>query len=103
MIAEPGFLGESMNVTSINTGLSGIQKGFEGINKAAQEIVSARNFNNRPGRDKNVGTTSVVEDSRPSLTESLIDLKTNVQLVESSGKVVQASDNALGTLLDILV
>ena len=92
-----------MNVSSINTGLSGIQKGLEGINKAAQEIVAASNFDNRPVRDKVDRTTSVLQDPRPSLTESLIDLKINVQLVESSGKVVQAADNTLGTLLDILV
>ena len=91
-----------MKVSSINTGLSGIQKGLEGINKAAQEIVSAANSTVTPEKDSSAGTGIVLQEPGPNLINSLIDLKINVQLVESSGKVVQATTNNLGFLLDVI-
>ena len=78
-----------MNVNSVlNTGLHGIQKGFEGVEKAATEIV-------RAGVDGPAG-------SNADVVEPMIDLKLYERSVEASAQVVKPADEVLGTLLDTL-
>jgi flagellar basal body rod protein FlgG len=78
-----------MNVNSVlNTGLHGIQKGFEGVEKAATEIV-------RGGADGPAG-------SNADMVEPLVDLKLYERAVEASAQIVKTADEVLGTLLDTL-
>ena len=79
----------TMNVNSVlNTGLQGVQKGFEGVEKAASEIV-------RGGVDGPAG-------SNADIVEPLIDLKLYERSVEASAQVVKTADEVLGTLLDTM-
>lgn len=75
------------NTSSLHgTALTGIQKGMNDLQKNASEIASK--------------STMEGENTKP-LIESLVDLKANVQQVEASMKVLQVSDEMIGTLLDI--
>lgn len=73
------------NPINIDSGVSGMRKGLEGIEKAAGEIASA---------------DSLEDTSTSSLAESLVDLKASENQVDASAKVVKAVDEMIGTLLD---
>ncbi|MFT7372390.1 MAG: hypothetical protein ACI9T9_001072 [Oleiphilaceae bacterium] len=79
-----------MNVSSIQqTGLEGIQRGLQGIEKSASEIVKAGVTNNGAGS--------------ASFIEPIADLKLYERSIEASAKVVQVADEVLGSLLDTVV
>ncbi len=83
------MIGSIKNSSSLlDTGMTGIQKGMNDLQKNASEIASK--------------STMEGENTKP-LIESLVDLKANVQQVEVSTKLVQVSDEVIGTLLDIKV
>lgn len=78
-----------MNVNSaLNTGLQGIQKGMEGVEKAAAQIV-------RGGVDGAAG-------SNANLIEPIVELKLYERSVEASAQIVKTADEVLGTLLDTM-
>ncbi len=72
----------------LDTARTGIQNGLNGLQTNASEIASK--------------STMEGENTKP-LVESLVDLKANVQQVKASVKVLQVSDEMIGTLLDIKV
>jgi hypothetical protein len=72
----------------LDTARTGIQNGLNDLQANASEIASK--------------STMEGENTKP-LIESLVDLKANVQQVEASVKVLQVSDEMIGTLLDIKV
>jgi len=79
-----------MNLSSIQqTGLEGIQRGLQGIEKSASEIVK-------------LGTTNDASGST-SFVEPILELKLYERSIEASAKVVQVADEVLGTLLDTMV
>ncbi|MFT6123480.1 MAG: hypothetical protein ACJASG_002014 [Oleiphilaceae bacterium] len=78
-----------MNISSIQqTGLEGIQRGLQGIEKSASEIVRADLTDNAAGF--------------ASFVEPIVDLKLYERSIEASAKVVKVADEVLGTLLDTM-
>lgn len=81
------MIGSIKNSASpLDSALTGIKNGMNDLQKNASEIASK--------------STMEGENTKP-LIESLVDLKANVQQVEASTKVLQVSDEMIGTLLDI--
>ncbi len=81
------MIGSIKNSASLlDTALTGIHNGRNELQKNAGEIASK--------------STMEGENTKP-LIQSLVDLKANVQQVEASTKVLQVSDEMIGTLLDI--
>lgn len=69
-----------------DSGLTGIHNGLEGIQKTANKIASK----------------DAMEATNPhDLAKSMVDLKVYKHQVEASAQVVKATDEMLGTLLDI--
>jgi hypothetical protein len=75
------------NSTSLlYTALSVIKIGMNELQKNAAEIA---------------GKSTMEGENIKPLMESLVELKANVQQLEASTKVLQVSDEMIGTLLDI--
>jgi len=77
-------------IPAFDSGLSSIQKGMNGLKKNAHEIANA---NSGAAANNNPGVSDV--------TEPLIDMKMNKLQVEMGAKVVQASSDMIGSLIDI--
>ena len=73
---------------NFDSGLTGIRNGLDGIQKTASQIAS---------KDTMEGGNS------HELAESLVELKVYNHQVSASAQVVKATDQMLGTLLDIKV
>lgn len=69
------------------TGVAGIQTGFEHLRRDAHEIASA---------------VAKGGENTGDLAKSLVDLNTDRREIAASVKVVQAIDETIGTLLDVL-
>lgn len=69
-----------------DSGLSGIHKGLDGIQKTASKIASK---------------DAMEADGPHELAEALVDLKIYKHQVNASAQVVKITDQILGTLLDI--
>lgn len=81
------MIGPIKNSTSLpDTALTGIQNGMNELQKNAGEIA---------------GKSTMEGENIKPLMQSLVELKANVQQVEASTKVLQVSDEMVGTLLDI--
>jgi hypothetical protein len=81
------MIGPIKNSMSLpDTALTGIQNGMNELQKNAGEIA---------------GISTIEGESTKPLMESLVELKANVQQVEASTKVLQVSDEMIGTLIDI--
>lgn len=79
-----------MNVLPpLQTGLSGISRGFEGLQEAASNIAKAG------------ARTTESNNTAADLTQSLVDLQEQSQATLASVKVVDSANEVLGTLLDI--
>lgn len=81
-------------IPAFDSGLSSIQKGMNGLKKNAHEIANANSgaaANNSPAQAPGVN----------DVTEPLIDMKMNKLQVEMGAKVVQASSDMIGSLIDI--
>ena len=76
MTISPGF----------NGALSGIQKGFDSLQKNASEIA---------------GASTLEGNNQQSLAESIVGMKVSAAQIEASMKVVETTDEVLGTLLDV--
>ena len=70
----------------LDTAMTGIHKGMNDLHKNASQIAAK---------------SSMEDESKRPLIESLVDLRSNVQQVKASAKVLQVSDEIIGTLLDI--
>ena len=78
-----------MNFPNLTTaGIQGIQQGMDNLRRDAQSIASSSAKGNENTKD---------------LAESMVDLQVDKQQVEASVKVVQATGEVLGSLLDIKV
>ena len=81
------MIGPVKNSTSLlDTALTGIRNGMNELQENAGEIA---------------GKSTMEGENIKPLMESLVELKANVQQVEASTKVLQVSDEMIGTLLDI--
>ena len=76
------------DISALSSGLLGIQKGLAGLNKNAAKIASAGQMNSQ---------------NLSELVEPLVNLKINQLQIEASAKVVQTSNDTIGSLLDIMV
>ncbi|WP_271273396.1 hypothetical protein [Aliamphritea hakodatensis] len=81
-----------MNVTSaLQTGVLGINRGLDGVQKAASDIAGA-------------GKPQAPEEATGrDVNEALVDLTVEKNATAASTKVVQSADEVLGTLIDIRV
>lgn len=68
-------------------GMRGIQNGMEGLRENAAELASARQMDGSAARD---------------ISKPLVEQTQNVQQVEASAKVLSASDEMIGRLIDDL-
>ncbi len=79
-----------MSILSVQSeAVQGIQRGLDGIRKAASEIASTDQLN-KAGEDTN-------------LVGSLVELEQNKVQVQASAKVVSTIDKALGSIIDLRV
>lgn len=74
----------------IQTGVQGVQKGIEGAERAATEIVRSGTVDGAAGSNSN------------DVVEAVVDLKLYERSVEASAQVVRTADEVLGSLLDTL-
>ena len=68
-------------------GMRGIQNGMEGLRENAAELASARQMDGSAARD---------------ISKPLVEQTQNVQQVEASAKVLRASDEMIGRLINDL-
>ncbi|MBK1720218.1 hypothetical protein [Thiocystis violacea] len=68
-------------------GLTGIQRGIEGLRGNANEIASARQMDGSAARD---------------VSKPLVEQTENLRQVEASAKVLKSSDETIGRLIDIM-
>jgi len=80
------------SISAFQSGLQGIQRGLNELNRHAADIASAKQFSPQTAADTDLTT---------DLTTSLIGLKQSELQVAISTKVIEAADNTIGTLLDI--
>lgn len=82
-----------MNISSsFNGALTHMQNGFENLQKNASQIASASSAN---------ASTASSGDLR-SLTELMVGLKSSEIQIKASAEAVQAYDEALGSLIDVI-
>jgi len=78
-----------MDVGSVvNQGLIGMQKSQTSMLQSAQQIAQA-------------GTTQRDNPQANDITESLVNLRAQSQVFDSSAKVVKSAEETIGTLLDV--
>lgn len=73
-------------IPAFQSGLTGIQSGLDKLSTNSATIASSSN-------------PQQVQD----VTHALVDMMSNKQQIEASAKVIEASSNTVGTLLDITV
>lgn len=76
-----------MSISALQSGIAGLQNGLDNMRRDAAEIARA-------------GTTDATTPT--DITRSLVNLRADQRQVEASARVVKASDEILGTLLDEL-
>lgn len=69
------------------SGLTGIQRGMEGLRQNASEIASANRMDGSAVRD---------------ISKPLVEQSENLRQVEASAKVLEASGEALDHLIDVM-
>ena len=74
-------------IPALSSGVMGIQKGLDGLNRDAAEIASAKQLKN---------------DASADLAKPLTNLVIDKLQVAASAKVVKTAGDTLGTLLDVL-
>lgn len=79
------------------SGLQGVQRGVNNAQQAAQNIAETTT---QP-REQSNNVERAGSDERPSLEESIVELKTSERQVEASAQVVKTADDLLGTIVDI--
>ena len=75
------------SIPALSSGVMGIQKGLDGLNRDAAQIASAAQFKNEESAD---------------LAKPLTNLILDKLQVAASAKVVKTAGDTLGTLLDVL-
>lgn len=73
-------------ISAYQSGLTGIQNGFQRLNQNVAKIASANSI-----------------ETVSNLTEPLVGILSDKQQIEASAKVIKASNSMLGTILDIKV
>jgi hypothetical protein len=86
----------------MQAGLSGVQMGIKGMNRAAQDIADL-NLDDRSSRANDNGAlrTDKSSDQLYDAAEAVVDLKVHARHVQASARVIQTADEVLGFLLDV--
>lgn len=79
-------IGSTMG-SAFTAGATAVAQGVQQTTRAAQEVVDA--------------TTTRPVESTAKLAEPMINMQQAEHLVAAGGKIVQAADEQLGTLIDI--
>jgi len=74
---------------SVQTGLSGVSRGFENLQEIASDIAQTGTSN-----PESISTAA-------ELTQSLVELQEQKQATQAAVKVVNSASEVLGTLLDV--
>lgn len=77
----------------VNQGLIGMQKSQSSMLQSAQQIAQA-------GTTQRADAPAASQQSQ-DLASSLVNLKVQSQVFDSSAKVVKSADETIGTLLDV--
>ena len=80
----------------ISTGLSGLQKSYQGLNRAAQQIARGGDANPADDRSGNRDVSSADD----GLLKPIVDLKLYSISAKANAKVIQTGSDLLGTLLN---
>ena len=75
------------SIPALSSGVMGIQKGLDSLNRDAAQIASAGQFKNESSTD---------------LAKSLTNLTLDKLQVAASAKVVKTAGDTIGTLLDVI-
>ncbi len=78
-------------VSIIQTGLTAIQRGAQGLQNAAAEIASVGHFNPQS-----------LENPPKAIVESLLEAKVGSHQIQASFEVVKAGDEAIGAILNVM-
>lgn len=82
----------------VNQGLIGMQKSQASMLQSAQQIAQVGTTQ----RADAPAAANQMQASQPEdLASSLVNLKVQTQVFDSSAKVVKAADETIGTLLDV--
>lgn len=73
------------NISAFQSGIAGVQNGIQGAAQNVSQIARADQL------------------STEQLTQALVQLDANRQQVEAAAKVIQTSNDMIGSLLDITV
>lgn len=76
------------SIPALQSGIQGVHRGLEQLNRHAADIASADQLNSETGSDSN-------------LVNSLVGLKTSEIQVALSMKVLKSVEETIGTLLDM--
>lgn len=86
--------------SAFNTGLQGLEKANEQVNKAASDIAASTAYD----YTQKIENDSITQSAQqPDLTKSIVDLKVAEYQAKSSVEVIKTADETLGTLLDVRV
>lgn len=89
----------NVNLTGgISTGIYGMQLASQSMQRSAQQIAAAGMNTNDAGTAINTAITGGANTLEP-----LIDLRIGVLMFNASAKVVETSDEMIGSLLDVRV
>lgn len=86
--------------SAFNTGLQGLEKANEQVNKAASDIAASTAYDSTQKSEKQAITETT---QQPDLTQSIVDLKVAEHQAKGSIEVIKTADETLGTLLDVRV
>ena len=94
-----------MTVGSVmQVGISGVQRGLNGMRRAAQDVAEL-NLNDRSTQgvvsDENASRAERSPSDVKDLTQALTDLQYHKRQVQASTKVIEAADEMVGFLLDV--
>lgn len=90
--------------SAFNSGVQGFQQAQKEADQAAADIYSATTFNDSDVvAPQGAGSTSSNDNSQPSLTKSLVDLRVAEQQAKTSAAVIKTADETLGSILDVTV
>ncbi len=82
----------------VNQGLIGMQKSQASMLQSAQQIAQAGTTQRA---DAPAAPVQAEASQSQDLASSLVNLKVQSQVFDSSAKVVKAADETIGTLLDV--
>ena len=81
------------SISAMNLGIQGINKGMEGLKRNARDVASL-------GTNKDAAKPGEIADAN-SLTNTMVDMKSNKLQVEMSAKVVETASDMIGTIIDV--